>query len=80
VLRWRVGSGTVQVALREQDSRREIESSGRKPQFREDDPAAALLGAASIRSRIAPGPEAGAPWRRLGDRIDPVVDPEFGES
>ena len=35
-----------------------------------DDPLMAMLGAASIRSRIATGPEAGEPWRRLGDRVE----------
>jgi len=40
----------------------------------EDEPLMAMLGAASIRSRIATGPEAGAPWRRLGDRVDLVTD------
>lgn len=35
-----------------------------------DDPLMAMLGAASIRSRIATGPEAGEPWRRLGNRVD----------
>jgi len=40
----------------------------------EDEPLLAMLSAASIRSRIATGPEAGAPWRRLGDRVDPDSD------
>jgi hypothetical protein len=40
-----------------------------------DDPLLATLMAASVRSRIATGPEAGQPWRRLGDRVDPV-EPE----
>jgi hypothetical protein len=35
-----------------------------------------MLGAASIRSRIATGPEAGEPWRRLGDRVEPVDEVE----
>ena len=39
---------------------------------RPDDPLLAMLGAASIRSRIATGPESGEPWRRLGDRVEPV--------
>ena len=43
-----------------------------------DDPLMATLGAASIRSRIATGPEAGEPWRRLGDRVEPVEDDEAG--
>jgi hypothetical protein len=38
----------------------------------------AMLGAASIRSRIATGPEAGDPWRRLGDRVEPVGEEEDG--
>jgi hypothetical protein len=37
-----------------------------------DEPLLALLTAASIRSRIATGPEAGQGWRRLGDRVEPV--------
>jgi hypothetical protein len=36
-----------------------------------DEPLLALLAAASLRTRIATGPDAGAPWRRLGDRVDP---------
>jgi hypothetical protein len=36
-----------------------------------DEPLLALLAAASLRTRIATGPEAGAPWRRLGDRVEP---------
>lgn len=43
-----------------------------------DDPLMAMLGAASIRSRIATGPEAGDPWRRLGDRVEPVDEDEAG--
>jgi hypothetical protein len=43
-----------------------------------DDPLLAMLMAASIRSRIATGPEAGRPWRRLGDRVDPVESGETG--
>jgi hypothetical protein len=37
-----------------------------------DDPLLATLTAASVRSRIATGKEAGTPWRRLGDRVEPV--------
>jgi hypothetical protein len=33
--------------------------------------------AASVRSRIATGPDLGQTWRRLGDRVDPV---EQGDS
>ncbi len=43
-----------------------------------DDPLMAMLGTASIRSRIATGPEAGEPWRRLGDRVEPVEEEEDG--
>ena len=43
-----------------------------------DDPLLATLIAASVRSRIATGPEAGQPWRRLGDRVDPVEPGEGG--
>ncbi len=42
----------------------------------DDDPLMAMLGAASIRSRIATGPEAGDPWRRLGDRVEPTGQEE----
>jgi len=41
-----------------------------------DDPLLAALTAASLRSRIAKGPEAGQPWHRLGDRVEPA--PEDG--
>ena len=44
----------------------------------DDDPLMAMLGAASIRSRIATGPEAGEPWRRLGDRVEPGEEEEDG--
>jgi hypothetical protein len=44
-----------------------------------DDPLLATLMAASVRSRIATGPEAGQPWHRLGDRVDPV-EPLEGEA
>ncbi len=44
----------------------------------DDDPLMAMLGAASIRSRIATGPEAGDPWRRLGDRVEPGEEEEEG--
>ncbi len=43
-----------------------------------DDPLMAMLGAASIRSRIATGPEVGEPWRRLGDRVEPIEEDEAG--
>jgi hypothetical protein len=43
-----------------------------------DDPLLATLMAASVRSRIATGPEAGQPWHRLGDRVEPVESEEGG--
>jgi hypothetical protein len=43
-----------------------------------DEPLLALLTAASIRSRIATGPEAGESWRRLGDRVEPLDCDEGG--
>ncbi len=39
-----------------------------------DDPLLALLMAESVRSRIATGKDAGMPWRRLGDRVEPAED------
>ncbi len=43
-----------------------------------DDPLLALPTAASIRSRIATGSEAGQSWRRLGDRVEPLDRGEGG--
>jgi uncharacterized Zn finger protein (UPF0148 family) len=40
------------------------------------DPLLATLMAASVRSRIATGSEAGTPWRRLGDRVEPDDGPD----
>ena len=45
-----------------------------------DDPLLATLIAASIRSRIATGPHAGEPWRRLGDRVEPLEAEEESEA
>ena len=36
-----------------------------------DEPLLAALAAASLRTRIADGPEQGEPWRRVGDRVEP---------
>ncbi len=61
--------------------RRELERSGVETDedpIAADDPLLAMLGAASIRSRIATGPESGEPWRRLGDRVEPVGEEEGG--
>ena len=38
----------------------------------------AMLGAASIRSRIATGPEAVERWHRLGDRVEAAADEDDG--
>jgi hypothetical protein len=57
--------------------RRRLEALGNEEdedRLAEDEPLLAMLTAASIRSQIATGPEAGAPWRRLGDRVDPDSD------
>ena len=43
-----------------------------------DDPLLATLMAASVRSRIATGPQAGQPWRRLGDRVEQRSPAEVG--
>jgi hypothetical protein len=51
-----------------------------------DEPLLALLAAASLRARIATGPHRGEPWRRLGDRVEPLdreaneADPEVSAS
>ncbi|MHA7836754.1 MAG: transposase [bacterium] len=61
--------------------RRRLERSGAEMDedpIAADDPLMAMLGAASIRSRIATGPEAGEPWRRLGDRVEPIGEEEDG--
>jgi len=50
-----------------------------------NEPLLALLAAASLRTRIATGPDRGQPWRRLGDRVEPhegiedVADPEASD-
>jgi hypothetical protein len=61
--------------------RRQLERSGVETDedpIAADDPLLAMLGAASIRSRIATGPESGEPWRRLGDRVEPIGEEEEG--
>jgi hypothetical protein len=44
-----------------------------------DEPLLALLARASLRTRIATGPEAGQKWRRLGDRVDPSPSTAEGD-
>ena len=39
-----------------------------------DEPLLALLAQASLRTRIATGPQAGHPWKRLGDRVAPAAE------
>jgi hypothetical protein len=61
--------------------RRRLERSGAEMDedpIEADEPLMAMLGAASIRSRIATGPEAGEPWRRLGDRVEPIGEEADG--
>jgi len=73
----RVLSGTARRILRRL-ARRGLDEDERDPLAAED-PLLATLTAASIRSRIATGPEAGRPWRRLGDRVEPTGPAEEGE-
>jgi hypothetical protein len=59
--------------------RRRLEAPGNEEgedRLADDEPLLAMLTAASIRSRIATGSEAGSPWRRLGDRVDANADGE----
>jgi hypothetical protein len=59
--------------------RRVIEQE--EDQLAADQPLLAMLAAASVRSRIATGPEAGRPWRRLGDQVVPIeTEQESGAS
>ena len=70
----RILAGTARRVLRILE-RRGLDPS--EDTLASDEPLLALLTAASIRSRIATGPEAGERWRRLGDRVEPM-DPEEG--
>jgi hypothetical protein len=67
----RVLTGTARRILRVLE-RRGLDSD--EDSLASDDPLLALLTAASIRSRIATGPEAGEHWRRLGDRLEAMDD------
>ena len=71
----RVLAGTARRILRIVE-RRGLDPS--EDTLASDEPLLALLTAASIRSRIATGPEAGDRWRRLGDRVEPLDDEEGG--
>jgi len=70
----RVLAGTARRILRAL-ARRALTDEQDDPLPR-DEPLLAALTAASLRSRIATGPEAGRPWHRLGDRVEPA--PEDG--
>jgi len=67
----RVMAGTAQRVMRLLE-KRGLEDSD--DPLANDDPLLATLMAASIRSRIATGPEAGQPWRRLGDQVE-MIEP-----
>ena len=71
----RVMAGTARRIMRLLE-KRGLESE--EDSLAADDPLLATLMAASVRSRIATGPEAGQPWRRLGDRVEPVEAEEGG--
>ena len=64
----RVLAGTARRLLRLFESR--LEDTEDDAWAREE-PLLAWLTQASLRTRIATGPEAGGPWRRLGDRVEP---------
>ena len=49
----------------------EARAEGDEDALARDEPLLALLAQASLRTRIATGPEAGQRWRRLGDRVEP---------
>ncbi len=65
----RVMAGTARRVMRVLEKRGLAD--GEDP-LASDNPLLATLMAASVRSRIATGPEAGQPWRRLGDRVEPT--------
>ncbi|MEN8183019.1 MAG: transposase [Myxococcota bacterium] len=63
----RVLAGTARRIARLLASRAE----GDDDTLARDEPLLATLAAASLRTRIAMGPDAGQRWRRLGDRVEP---------
>jgi hypothetical protein len=71
----RVLAGTARRMLRIVD-RRGLDPD--EDSLASDEPLLALLTAASIRSRIATGPEARESWRRLGDQVEPTDHEEGG--
>jgi len=66
----RVLAGTARRISRVLEARAE----GDEDALAHDKPLLATLAAASLRTRIATGPDAGARWRRLGDRVEPCDD------
>jgi hypothetical protein len=71
----RVMAGTARRVMRLLEKRG---LAGSDDPLASEDPLLATLIAASIRSRIATGQEAGQPWRRLGDRVEPVEPGQEG--
>jgi len=63
----RVLMGTARRLVRLIEARAE----GDEDSLARDEPLLALLAQASLRTRIATGPQAGQRWRRLGDRVEP---------
>ncbi len=63
----RVLAGTARRITRLLETRTE----GDEDALARDEPLLATLAAASLRTRIATGPNAGERWRRLGDRVEP---------
>lgn len=57
----------------------EARSDGDDDALARDEPLLALLAEASLRTRIATGPDAGQPWRRLGDRVEPSTGAARGD-
>lgn len=72
----RVLAGTARRIRRRLEFPGAEADEGAEDRLAEDEPLLAMLTAASIRSRIATGPEAGSPWRRLGDRVETITDGE----
>jgi hypothetical protein len=64
----RVLSGTARRIHRLLEARAD---GGEGEVFAREEPLLALLTAASLRTRIATGPQRGERWRRLGDRVEP---------
>ncbi len=73
----RVLAGTARRVERLLDTRAGVD--GAEDPLVRDEPLLACLAQASLRSRVALGPQRGERWRRVGDRVeanDPAADPE----